>query len=757
VEATEDETVQREVVGASLRVSLSVKADSTLSFIVKNLQVTAFVPDPNNAGKLTPIATLLPDAGVPNEYTLGPLVPERGPFIFKNDQIFPAQVEKLMFNPRGLVFKIANYDLTDETGRNFAFTSQTVNDRTAPLVIDFGFGNADLGGAPGTTERFRVATNTGRLAFDTNGDGSINSNDRLVVFNPNTGVPVGITADDAMQNVLKLTKYDEDAVPSSSLSELEQYNSYATKVIDGVERLWRVRTVYRDLANDNKSWFVFDSNGIDTTTNFSDQILNAGSGLTLKFLQDLDGDGIDAVQEYALNSSDTSTDSDGDGLDDAIEYFGRTSLTNYWTVNVNGRAPYRVTSSPSRVDSDLDGLSDAFEFNYTVGNLIKRLDPTSSDTDGDGVSDFDEINGYQVRLRFNANGPTTVTRFTDPLNPDSDGDSLKDGDERDLGIDPTFNDADLVGDDDGDGLINILEDVGWTVKYFSVGSVYGQQGPEKSAVKTSLRNNPDSDGDGLNDLEEYRLRTDPRSADTDNDGLNDIDELNVVPGAPRSFTLKYNPLDEDIDNDRRIDGQEVNVSWTVNVATGSYQVFSDPFKGDSDNDGWFDREEQFAGTDPSKFDTDEDNPMIGDKREAFLGTNPLIRDALVRFTLNQISLTSFTGSDETLADKTLDIYGTVRVGLIGSPFTVATLSDVGMDNNDTISYNIPTTLVVRETDTVRLENIGFYDADTASGDDDYDNKTETYRLGDNLTSIDVVSTGNGIGSITSSFSISIIS
>src|SRR5581483_10353082 len=120
--------------------------------------------------RLIPIATLVPDptANVPNSFNLGPLVPERGPFIFSNDQIFPSLVQDLMLSPRGLQFRVSNYDLIDERGRQFAFTSQDINDRTAAVVIDYGGHDSDGDGQGDYTERYRVATSSGRLAIDTN-------------------------------------------------------------------------------------------------------------------------------------------------------------------------------------------------------------------------------------------------------------------------------------------------------------------------------------------------------------------------------------------------------------------------------------------------------------------------------------------------------------------------------------------------------------------------------------------------------------
>lgn len=64
-------------------------------------------------------------------------------------------------------------------------------------------------------------------------------------------------------------------------------------------------------------------------------------------------------------------------------------------------------TNPSANDSDGDGLSDGDEIN------VHNTDPTVADSDGDGLSDGDEINIHG----------------TDPLNNDTDGDGMSDGDE----------------------------------------------------------------------------------------------------------------------------------------------------------------------------------------------------------------------------------------------------------------------------------------------------------------------------------------
>jgi outer membrane protein OmpA-like peptidoglycan-associated protein len=65
-------------------------------------------------------------------------------------------------------------------------------------------------------------------------------------------------------------------------------------------------------------------------------------------------------------------------------------------------------------DSDGDGLSDYDEI-YIYGT-----DPLNPDTDEDGLTDYEEIYVYG----------------TDPLNPDTDGDGFSDGQEVEMGTDP---------------------------------------------------------------------------------------------------------------------------------------------------------------------------------------------------------------------------------------------------------------------------------------------------------------------------------
>jgi hypothetical protein len=73
----------------------------------------------------------------------------------------------------------------------------------------------------------------------------------------------------------------------------------------------------------------------------------------------------------------------------------------------------------------------------------------------------------------------------------------------------------------------------------------------------------DLDGDGLSNLREFELATNPNNADSDGDGLSDLEE--VTPGRDRSVT---NPLAKDSDDDGTIDSLDLepNIRGTEGTA-----------------------------------------------------------------------------------------------------------------------------------------------------------------------------------------------
>lgn len=92
---------------------------------------------------------------------------------------------------------------------------------------------------------------------------------------------------------------------------------------------------------------------------------------------------------------------------------------------------YRAQPLPlSQVDSDSDGLSDLAETNTQrfVSDTDTGTSPITSDSDGDGLSDGEEVTVY----------------LTNPTLADSDGDGIDDGAEIAAGSDPLSDDKKVV-------------------------------------------------------------------------------------------------------------------------------------------------------------------------------------------------------------------------------------------------------------------------------------------------------------------------
>lgn len=144
--------VTRQIFGASIDTNITIENAGDIAFTISNIELSV-LQQGRDRSRFVPVATLLPSStlttGDPAVFNIGPADEPRGPIIFSSRDVFPNLVEDLMRSPRGLIFKVANFDILDEFGRNLAFASQEVNDRTAGLTIDTG---------DGRVERFLVAT-----------------------------------------------------------------------------------------------------------------------------------------------------------------------------------------------------------------------------------------------------------------------------------------------------------------------------------------------------------------------------------------------------------------------------------------------------------------------------------------------------------------------------------------------------------------------------------------------------------------------
>ncbi len=110
---------------------------------------------------------------------------------------------------------------------------------------------------------------------------------------------------------------------------------------------------------------------------------------------------------------------------------------------------------------------------------------------------------------------------SNPLVPDSDGDGLTDGQEVAIGTSPAKEDT------DGDCLPD-----GWEV----------QHGLNPLSTDGDDGDAGDPDGDGVDNLNEYDMGTNPNAADTDNDGLSDGEEAVCVSFATSLPWLEFTTI-----------------------------------------------------------------------------------------------------------------------------------------------------------------------------------------------------------------------
>ena len=281
---------------------------------------------------------------------------------------------------------------------------------------------------------------------------------------------------------------------------------------------------------------------------------------------DCDGDGLTNAEETTNGTDPNNADTDGDGINDGQE------------VNTDGTDPLdscdSVGGTPlSTDDCDGDGLTTAEE-------TTNGTDPNNADTDGDGLTDGEEVNN--VDDPSTALIPTSISNPLDSCDPDGTGSTC--------GTDP-----------DNDGLTSSEE-----------------------AILGTDPNNPDTDGDGINDGQEVNVdNTDPLNdcdskggtpladSDCDGDGLTTAEEA----------LIGTNPDIADTDNDGVNDGQEVNTDGTDPLDDCDSIGGTPTTESDCDDDGLTLAEEEARGTDASKADTDEDGIMDG--QEVIDGTDPL--------------------------------------------------------------------------------------------------------------------------------------
>jgi hypothetical protein len=346
------------------------------------------------------------------------------------------------------------------------------------------------------------------------------------------------------------------------------------------------------------------------------------------FVYDTDVDGLSDGSEILFYDTDPlNWDTDGDSITEPNEYGEMTwPMSDYQEVILYG-------TNATNTDSDLDGLSDGIELYFGSGEIPwmdpMPLDPLNNDTDGDLLEDGVELKLVNVSDITYPYVSVTIelTYSTNPTLADTDGDILTDYQEvvvfnsNPAVIDTdndtlddyheiwVYNTSALTNDTDGDGLFDNEETVTdvypygpWPPGDWGTG---GEGEPFILAQSPFLLADPiyetdaldwDSDNDWLPDGGEVLdYGTDPMSNDTDDDGVLDTYEFDTdLDGLPDGLEyMLETPLligggimSPDSDGDGLLDGQEY------------YQYGTSPTDADTDGDSYPDGYEIAAQTDP---------------------------------------------------------------------------------------------------------------------------------------------------------------
>ncbi len=232
-----------------------------------------------------------------------------------------------------------------------------------------------------------------------------------------------------------------------------------------------------------------------------------------------------------------STDTDGDGIPDAIEERGYES----YILLMDRSVVTTYTSDPNLVDTDGDGLSDWDEVSLRGAAGLPILDPRNVDTDGDGLTDCQEWyvqvgpNGCPVPEGFREYNVESYRTEAHAMDSDIVGGPsryinyvLNDGE--------GYNDEEVGADTSGtlftrgDGLSDFQEIFGYDVVRLDGSRLTGV---------TSDPFHVDSDLDGLEDGEEaLRYGSNPNVVDTDGDGCDDARD--IFPAMPDRFRVELN-------------------------------------------------------------------------------------------------------------------------------------------------------------------------------------------------------------------------
>lgn len=744
-----EETVVREVIDGAMRVDLTIENAGAIPFAISNLELTALTQDPNNRRQLVPVASLVPQNTNLDTINIGALGDTaRGPFVFNTTNVFPSEIEQLMKSPRGVVVRLANFDIVDESGNNFAFTSQQVLDQTAGITFDLGNGE---------TESYRIAT-----ASD---------------HNESTGEPNGITMERALK-IIGLNRFatirdggngrvDTEAVgddvqladfrtfvePRSSIIDVGDNAQIDTIILGGDDVL--VLADYETALVTPTDSIVDGGNGIvDTVVNPLDEelasfgasiapgtpIARAGDDgiLQTQIANGPQGDDILVVARPASEVLTRFRDVEEDASNGALRFWVMYTAQNVEGVNLTDivlRAGQQYDFTYIQ-DEDLDGVWAREE--YLHGSSDQRVNSDGCDLPVgvrpdpcDTLTDAFEIQeGWRVQLR---RSPQSFRVYSNPNQADSDRDRLLDHQEFACALDPRQRDTDLDGLTDWEELTGMKEDDNGGFGLLQsrdpvTNNVVFTITPYTGALNGLVPHEVNLACDQA--LSITGFATDPLNPDTDGDQISDARELNLGLN-PNDPTDGADFLDDDGDG---LSNAEEIAGYSITVNGVARTVTSIPNQVDTDNDGLPDLLESFIGSDPRNEDTDGDG--VSDRSEYQVGGAACITTA-VGVCTNFIDLTP-RGYNTYLqeCDAAEQCNNAAIEAAVASPGFGSSLTEADTDND---GLNDRRELL--ETFTIRFNGVQQVNVNTLVRDPDSDNDNlsdgfEINTVGSNPRSVD---------------------